>query len=226
MALPFVLIAAPARAEPFRVTGGIFSFGDGAGVNVSGPAFFVHNTDSNPEDFGVPGLAIEHADPFAGVLPLGGHIIADASGGLTLTDGSLDSVGELVFDLTFDAGPALAHRTTLPGDPFDPGCRAGCAVISATGPFRLSGQLTFFDAFSDVVFQRPLAGTGMATLGFRESFGVMVPFANYRFEAVAPTPEPGTLLLVTSGAVAVLMRRRRNCSRLFPRWLSMSSSRS
>lgn len=214
----FALVASAAHAEPFVVTTGAFTFAweDGANVNVSGPAFSIHNTDSNPEEFGVPGLAVESADPFAPMLPLGGHIIPAASGGFTLTDGTLDSIGSLFFDLTFEADSALSRRTSVPGFPGDPTCVDSCLRISATGPFRLSGQLTFVDGFSNLIFERELTGTGIATVGFTERFGGLRPFAVYEFGSPVPTPEPSAMLLLTSGGFALLRRMRcrgRKCGR-------------
>ena len=206
----FLIFSSPVQAEPLAIRTGVITFAwEGpATIVVSGPGFDIPGGDSNPEEFGVPGLAIEHANPLGTQLPLGGRVAPNLSGVLILADRRLEA--ELIFDLTFHAGSAPSRRTHLPGDPLDPRCPAGCTQISATGPFRLSGELTVVDYISgQQTYHRALTGAGMATVGFREAFGELRPFARYEFDGAAPVPEPGTLLLVgLGGALAVLRKQR------------------
>jgi hypothetical protein len=203
-----LLFSATARADPLLVTGGAFSFAldSGAGMEVSGPAFSIRYADSNPEEFGVPGLAIERADPLAGMLPLYGHIRPNASATFTLADGSLEGAYQIQFDLNFLAGSALSHLTqTGTCVPFG----GPCTQVLATGPFQLSGEMIVYAAYSgEQVFRRPLVGSGIATAGFIFGEEAPRPFAIYRFQPAA-VPEPGTLLLFAAAGAACLCRRKR-----------------
>ena len=81
-----VLLPALASAEPFAITGGHLGFRWNASVDfvgLSGPDFAIPIADSNPEDFGLPGLDIEQADPLAKSFPVSGHMLLSASGPLT-----------------------------------------------------------------------------------------------------------------------------------------------
>src|SRR6476620_4295939 len=84
-----VLLPAIASAEPFAITGGHLGFRWNASVDfvgLSGPDFAIPIADSNPEDFGLPGLDIEQTDPLAKTFPVSGHMLLRASGPLTLTE--------------------------------------------------------------------------------------------------------------------------------------------
>jgi hypothetical protein len=200
--LSCLLLAVSADAEPFRITSGTFRFASGpANANVSGPDFSLFFGETGTDEFGIPGLALARADPFANALPLSGHVVFDSHGRFAVADGSLrDLVDLIIFDLIFEADSA---DTTVGPCPF-PVASPGPVCTVATGPFRLTGQLTAFRAFSgEQVLQRALTGSGIATVGFLfRDFGPD-PFAIFRFEPAAPTPEPGTLLLVLCGALGL-----------------------
>ena len=104
----------------------------------------------------------------------------------------------VLLDLTF-AGPPVVSHQTIDG-------------FTGTGAFSVSGQLMAFanDFESPAVFQHTIAGTGAATVGFLLG-GDRSPgaFATYVFLPAAPTPEPGTFMLLATGAVALAIRRRR-----------------
>ena len=202
-----LLFATSAAAEPFRVTSGSFAFRweGSVPVEVSGPDFRVTNADTNPEDFGLPGLAMEHADPSAMALPVSGHIQLNLSARLILTgDTEPAEGGDVLFDLLFSGPPGISHAT---GE----SC-SGCAAIVATAPFRMTGVLTA-SGFDDPagVFRHEIVGSGTATVGFFREVGTdtLRPFATYDFAPAAATPEPGTLMLLASGAGWFIRRKSR-----------------
>ena len=135
--LSLLLIASSAAAEPFAITSGAFTFvfNSSSFVEVGGPQFLVTNGDTNPEEFGLPGLALEHANPFATTLPVSGRIQVNLSARLLLTGHPEPEFGSSVlFDLMFNGPAAVAHPT-------DAACE-GCLVIAGTSPFRVTGVLT------------------------------------------------------------------------------------
>jgi hypothetical protein len=165
----------------------------------------VTNADTNPEEFGLPGLAIEHANPFAKTLPVSGRIQLNLSARLILTGHpEPEGGGSVLFDLMFTGPSAVSH-------PINGACPE-CPVISATAPFRLTGVLTA-EGFQDPagVFRHDVVGNGTATVGFFREFGTdaLRPFATYDFASAAATPEPGTLMLLASGVVWVARRKCR-----------------
>jgi hypothetical protein len=204
--LCFLVVAVSAGADPLVITSGILGFRSQSSiqVDVSGPGFALGFADTNPEDFGLPGLLIEHADPLSATLPVSGHILINLSAQLTLRDRPLPDCCQVLVDLTFQ-GNSPQSRSTQGG-------------TSATGPFRVSGELRAFRGDAEdlnEVFRKALVGSGTATVGFFLPGGddPPRPFATYTFESAAATPEPGTLLLLTSGAVGVPWRIYRSRKR-------------
>jgi hypothetical protein len=198
-----VSVPAPVAADPFTITSGLLGFRSNRSVfvlDLSGPGFSLPTGDSNPEDFGLPGLAIADADPAAATFPVSGHILVDLSAPLQVAGVSLpdDCCRRVLLDLTF-TGPPVAAQETLAG-------------VVGTGAFAVSGQLlAFLDDFeSPPIVQRALVGRGTAAAGFLLA-GEAGPeaFATYIFEVPAAVPEPATLVLFGTGAVACLFRRKR-----------------
>jgi hypothetical protein len=201
-AMCLLSVPATARADPFVITAGALTFrsNNSAGVDLTGPGFALGFADTNPEEFGLPGLAIEHADPFAAAFPVSGHILVDLSA--TLNRGGELLMGSVLLDLLFDGGEGNAARTSCEGD--------GCIRISAFAPFRMTGTLHARGGPNQVV-DGPIVGGGTAEVGSVLRPGeTPTAFAAYRFEPAAATPEPATLLLLASGAVALAWRSRRS----------------
>jgi PEP-CTERM motif-containing protein len=204
VAVSVLAIAAPARADPFLITAGQLTFraNGSVGVDISGPGFSLGFADTNPEDFGLPGLAIENADPFGATFPVSGHVFVDLSATLNRSGEVL--AGGVLLDLLFDGPDAPAHRTDAPCD--------GCTRVAATAPFHVTGRLHAVGGPNQIV-DEAIVGAGTAEVGFVLPPGEMPSaFAAFRFEPVAATPEPGTLLLVASGALFLRCRSRRPVS--------------
>jgi len=113
------------------------------------------------------------------------------------------------------------ERTFLDGSIFIDGPEFTSAVLSPTSliftaPFTMRATIVNYDSsprLGPPLFTASLIGSGTATATFStvedglggrlfDAFSVQ-----YQFEATAPTPEPGTLLLLASG-IAVVARRR------------------
>ena len=206
-----LLLATTASADPLLITDGYFRFlFDGAAaVEISGPAFSFGNADSNPEEFGVPGLAIETADPFGATLPVGGHTRPNFNGRLAVNGSGVDSYYTIQFDLNFLGGSAVAQPLDIGGSCVPWGDR--CAAVSASAPFQLSGTLITQGFEREELSRLSLTGSGVATVGFLLPDGAAPrAFAEYRFLPPTPVPEPNTLVLVMSGAAlawSVISRR-------------------
>jgi hypothetical protein len=140
----------------------------------------------------------------------------DPSHTITATASGLLRVGTRSLNLPF-GGPALApiavsmqFTATAESVRLFPEGAVIDQTVSITFPFQLSGVLE--GVLDGTRYRYDLAGQGHGSIfGF---VGREATASRYTFEAAAPVPEPGTLLLLGTGAVVLkaASRRRRSAS--------------
>lgn len=87
---------------------------------------------------------------------------------------------------------------------------------STVTPFQLSGGLSIFDRLSGAtLFSDAVSGSGTASWLFvpLPSGSPVVSGVTYEFQDVAPTPEPGTFMLIATGLGAIAAHRRKRMIR-------------
>ena len=87
---------------------------------------------------------------------------------------------------------------------------------STVTPFQLSGGLSIFDRSSGAtLFSDAVSGSGTASWRFvpLPSGSPVVSGVTYQFQDVAPTPEPGTFMLIAAGLGAIAAHRRKRMIR-------------
>lgn len=205
-------MASAAQADPLRITSGFVFLApqnaQDADFRLSGNGFDFGAQEVEDQPIVVP--------PAPGILQTGTPVDLSAYSVIGQNDGGFPARG------TFNGSPVLvggpmwlnAAATFLScGSTRD--VPISCA---ADAPFAFSADLTFTDASTGaLLFRRPFTGHGRVHgLLWNDGFNVENHLAlRYTFNA-APVPEPGTLLLLTSGIGAACMRavRRRRSPRV------------
>jgi hypothetical protein len=215
LALLLIALPSPLRAEPVRVTSGEVQVETSlslARISMAGSGFAL---SLGTEDFFSDLRFCEPCDPSAPVVNLG------ATWKPTGTNGGSATVNGVHFPEVFfglgTSGTFTTENFTL----------TGSESVTVTMPFTFRGTIAAFDSsnfnpFQDTpVFTLPVFGSGTARAHFIASIADGTPlFSNdalpgtdfnlqYVFSDVSTTPEPGTLLLIASGAAVAEARRRR-----------------
>ncbi len=192
------VFAAHAEADPIRVVAGSVSIDTG-----DPPSFTLFTADGR--SYQGEGFA-SNWDPSCFF-----QCAAGSSIGLSISPGGPDGFGFLGRDDGVSGYPVIRFNISAPAVILDPD--SGMPRFrDFQVPFTFTGQLTAFPTPSltgEPLFDVVLTGGGTANLSmFVEDRLYSFSSLDYVFEAAAPVPEPGTILLVSAGG-ALLWRRRR-----------------
>lgn len=215
--LAFALSARPALADPLRVTSGQFLLDiEGDFFTFNGADFSIATSDLSILLYATKDFARCEMNNIA-------PCVAFESEG-QLVDWSFHTTGEEQLlgrgDATVDGMTATgvdflgSMRFDVVPTPLSPG---GSLDFDFVAPFSFEATIRGVQG-GDQLFAHQLTGGGFVSVNYE---GTLTPgvfsFADesivYEFTA-APVPEPGTLLLVTSGLAGALLRRRRRAAGL------------
>lgn len=209
LGLSLVLSSNAASADPFRVVafGDLYTGNYDTGFNLAGSNFtFMASQWLDPIvncQPCVPGAALD----LSATLP-----VRDWAAGRATLDGRTYESVYFSGSLRFDAGSVM-----VPDMPAGQSGPDGEGLTRRFTPFAFTGTLAGFadpGLTGPPLFSTDLTGGGMTAVAFSNyppQSGVRVLQLDYHFDNVAATPEPGSLLLLGSGAawVAARLRKRR-----------------
>jgi hypothetical protein len=208
-----VLCAAPSlvRAEPFRLTEGLFDIGRPLIGTQRGVATMIWlNPPASIFGPGAPDVIDQSWQPFetySSTLPGTNEPV------LPVAPGPMPVAGVFAADglsLQFSAGPVSVPREFPPTDSED--------LYTLTTPFSMTGHWTFdlSTASGTVRFDRDIVAGGLVrvVLGADRTTGnSLISAVIYDFQDTEPVPEPTTILLVGLGTAGIAARVRRSLSR-------------
>jgi hypothetical protein len=207
--LPFALLAQPGSADPLRITSGAFLFDiEGDTFTFNGNGFALATTD-----FGIYTTNIFPAR--CGNAPF--SFCEEAEG--SLSDWSFRSAGEQLLgrgSAVLDGVNAtnVDFVGTVRTDAVPTRVSGGALEFEFAAPFSFEATIHGIQSGQEL-FARQFIGTGQFHVRYEQVTshpGFVMRNADadtlfYTFSA--PTPEPGTLMLLGSGLVGAAMRRRR-----------------
>ena len=215
-------VATRSAAEPITITGGTMLFSGAGGPSQAGPISLVGTRGFSLDGFVDTGEG--RVDPLASCFPcepsatisVGTLLTGLAVGGRATLDGkTYTDIGGFL-DTSATVSLRLAGTIRLP--------EIGPSPVVITGPFTV-GMFSFFRPPNPppaVPEEMPLRGGGVVTLTLTpETPSATWALTTLRYDFVqAPTPEPGTLILVAGGIVGTALRarhRRERTGALAPR---------
>jgi hypothetical protein len=211
VAIPFftigmALLASATRADPIRITAGAL-LGDtfGAHLNATGEREFAISAAGDKVGGIYNPAQCVGTSCFPGdVLPITASWSGGDFGGVVSIDGETFVIGLT----TGEQGSALvSFNGSLMLPQF-----SGTSLLSVSTPFTFSGTLFYpFPEGPQEQRRESLTGAGIATLQFQwsSSFSAwLYEGGRYDFSPAAPIPEPGSLMLVATGAGVLLARQR------------------
>jgi hypothetical protein len=206
LALGVILVSSAAAADPIRVTSGaLFSGGDDTGFSLVRLTPSFEASVSRVLDPIVncapctPGSAFSVSTTLA---------VDDWAGRATVDGQTYDSVFlRGIFNFT---GGSVIVPNMAPGQsgPDNEGLSQELTNFTFTG--TLAGFATA-GATGAPLFSTDLTGAGLSVVRFSNfpaESGIRVAELSYQFQNASPTPEPGSLLLLGSGAAWLATRRR------------------
>jgi hypothetical protein len=214
LALGLVLSSAAASADPLRITAGALgSGGDDTGFWAVGPGFNL-----------ATGAMANRADPVVACDPCTPGTMLNLSSTVTILDWGpgFAELNEQTWpevyyggSLSFSAGSVI-----VPDVPPQPDGLDETIAVPVSTSFTFTGTLVGFadpSLTGTPLFTSQFTGAGRAVGGFGNlGSGVFLDYADYTFDAAAPVPEPGSLLLFASGGAWLAARRRRRFASTSP----------
>jgi hypothetical protein len=206
-----LLSSSLAHADPIRVVGGFFgSGGDDTGLLIESPTLtFSTGALADRTD---PVVVCNPCTPGSQLSLSANVTISDWGAGNAIVNGQTFSRVYYGGSLAFDAGSVI-----VPDVAPQPAGLDGTIIVPAYTTFSFIGTVSGFTdpaLTGTPLFTADLVGGGngpfAAIAGFGNvGSGVFLDFADFHFDQISATPEPGSLLLLGTGVAWCAARTRR-----------------